>query len=92
MILGTAILTGVRASPGGAAVLGEPPRPSHISKRYFLRPTRPNPRSSNFRIDRGAQTHRAPNHISKMVLSTVHFGPPTCTVDRTVFELWLGGL
>ena len=22
----------------------------------------------------------------------VHFGPPTCMVDRTVFELWLGGL
>ena len=33
------------------------------------------PRSSNSRIDRGAKTQRAPNHISKTVLSTVHFGP-----------------
>ncbi len=41
----------------GAAALGEPPRPSHISK---------------------------------MVLSTVKIGPPTYTVDRTVFKLWLG--
>ena len=26
------------------------------------------------------------------VLSTVHFGGPILTIDRTVFELWLGGL
>ena len=37
------------------------------------------PRSSNSRIDRGAKTQRAPNHISKTVLSTVHFGPPAWT-------------
>ena len=30
--------------------------------------------------------------ISKMVLPTVNLGPPTYTVDRTIFELWLGGL
>ncbi len=34
----------------------------------------------------------SPIHISKMVLPTVNLGPPTCMVDRTVFELWLGGL
>ena len=28
------------------------------------------------RKDRGAKDHRAPNHISKTVLSTVHLGPP----------------
>ena len=22
----------------------------------------------------------------------MHLGPPTCTVDRTIFEMWLGGL
>ena len=27
--------------------------------------------------------HSPPSHISKMVLSTVHVSPPTCTVDRT---------
>ena len=32
------------------------------------------------------------SHISKMVPSIVQVCPPTCTVDRTVFELWLGGL
>ena len=26
------------------------------------------------------------------VLDFVQSGPPSCTVDRTVFELWLGGL
>ena len=28
----------------------------------------------------------------RKVRSTGQVGPPTCTVDRTVFELWLGGL
>ena len=37
------------------------------------------------------QVYRDPSHISKMVPSTVHSGPPTCTLDRTVFELWPGG-
>ena len=36
--------------------------------------------------------HNFPSHSSKMVLSIVKIGPPTYTVDRTVFELWLGGL
>ena len=43
--------------------------------------------------DGGAdRRHRDPNHISKTVLSIVKKGPPTYTVDRTVFDLWLGGL
>ena len=29
------------------------------------------------------------SHISKMVLSTVKFGGPKLTVDRTVFEMLL---
>ena len=29
---------------------------------------------------------------SASVLDFVQSGPPSCTVDRTVFELWLGGL
>ena len=32
------------------------------------------------------------NHISKMVLSIVKFGGPTCTVASTIFEIWLGSL
>ena len=35
---------------------------------------------------------RLPSHISKMVVSTVNRGGPKWTVDRTLFELWLGGL
>ena len=31
-------------------------------------------------MGRGTKAHKAPNHISKMVLSTVHFGPPLPTV------------
>ena len=30
--------------------------------------------------------------VSKTVLFIVKFGGPFFTVDRTVFELWLGGL
>ena len=41
------------------------------------------PRSSKSHVDRGAKTQRAPNHISKTVLSTVHFGPPNWTKSRT---------
>ena len=33
-----------------------------------------------------------PIHISKMVLPTVNLGPPPCTVDTTIFEMWLGSL
>ena len=33
-----------------------------------------------------------PTHISKTVPPTVHLGPPTYTVDRTVFEMWVGSL
>ena len=33
-----------------------------------------------------------PSHSSKMVLSTVNLGPPTRTVDTTIFEMWLGSL
>ena len=29
---------------------------------------------------------------SASVLDFVQSGPPTCTVDRTIFEMWLGGL
>ena len=29
---------------------------------------------------------------SASVLDFVKSGPPSCTVDRTVVELWLGGL
>ena len=36
--------------------------------------------------------HSPPSHISKIVLSIVKIGPPTCTVDRTIFEMWLGAL
>ena len=34
----------------------------------------------------------SPNHILKMVLPTVNLGPPTHTVDTTIFEMWLGSL
>ena len=30
--------------------------------------------------------------LNGSVLSTVKFGGPFFTVDRTIFELWLGGL
>ena len=36
--------------------------------------------------------HRLPNHISKTVPPTIHLGPPPCTVDSTIFEMWLGSL
>ena len=32
------------------------------------------------------------SRISKMLLSTVNSGPPTHTVDTTIFEMWLGNL
>ncbi len=38
----------------------------------------------------GRATEKVP--LDASVLSTVHVGPPTCTVDRTIFEMWLGGL
>ena len=38
----------------------------------------------NPRKERGANDHRAPNHISKTVLSTVHFGPPKRTRTKGV--------
>ena len=31
-------------------------------------------------------------NLNAKVLDFVKFGGPTCTVDRTVFELWLGAL
>ena len=34
----------------------------------------------------------SPIRNSKMVLSIVNSGPPTHTVDTTVFEMWLGSL
>ena len=37
-------------------------------------------------------SHGCPSHISKMVPPTFPSGPPPCTVDRTVFGLWLWGL
>ena len=30
--------------------------------------------------------------LDASVLSTVHVGPPTHTVDTTIFEMWLGNL
>ena len=55
-----------------------------------LRPRRRRARRSRRRLgspeeartlgkDRGVKDYRAPNHISKTVLSTVHLGPPTGT-------------
>ena len=41
---------------------------------------------------RPRQTYRDPSHNSKTVLSTVKKGPPTSTVDTTIFEMWLGRL
>ena len=35
------------------------------------------------RKDRYGEDHRAPNHIPKTVLSTVHLGPPYWTKSRT---------
>ena len=35
---------------------------------------------------------RLPNHISYMVVSTIYVGGPNWTIDRTIFELWLGSL
>ena len=43
-------------------------------------------------VYRPKQTYILPSHNSKTVLSIVKIGPPTCMVDRTVFEMWLGGL
>ena len=34
----------------------------------------------------------SPIHISKMVLPTVNLGPPSRTVDTTIFDMWLGSL
>ena len=36
--------------------------------------------------------HSPPSHSSKTVLPTVHVGEPFFTLDRTIFELWLGAL
>ena len=33
-----------------------------------------------------------PNHISKTVPPIVQLGPPTHTVDITIFEMWIGSL
>ena len=30
--------------------------------------------------------------LNGRVRSSIRSGPPTCTVDRTIFEMWLGGL
>ena len=40
----------------------------------------------------GRMSRTGPSHISNIVLSIVIIGPPTCTVDRTIFEMWLGAL
>ena len=40
----------------------------------------------------GARDHRPPSQSSKMVLASVHGGGPILTIDRTVFEMWLGSL
>ena len=60
---------------------------------------RPNGRASNpgGPEARGISSRvtRPTSHIEtsqRKVRSSVRSGPPTCTVDRTVFELWLGGL
>ena len=67
------------------------------SQPYFengsvYRQNRPTQRGSKLRVGRGTKAHSPPSHISKTVLASVHVGPPTCTVDRTIFELWLGEL
>ena len=38
------------------------------------------------------QLTQTANGKSETVLSTVNLGPPTCMVDRTIFEMWLGAL
>ena len=38
------------------------------------------------------EPHSSPSHISKIVPPTIHLGPPTHTVDTTIFEMWLGNL
>ena len=43
-------------------------------------------------IERPRCVDRLPSHISKTVVSTVRGGGPILTIDRTVFELWLGTL
>ena len=39
---------------------------------------------------RPLKTHSPPSHSSKTVLSIVHVGGPILTIDRTVFEMWMG--
>ena len=41
---------------------------------------------------RGRRLHDHNDTTQRKVRNSVRAGPPTCTVDRTVFELWLGGL
>ena len=48
------------------------------------------PTLHNTEIARPRWVDRLPNHISKMVVSTVRVGGPILTVDRTIFEMWLG--
>ena len=50
------------------------------------------PTLHNTEIARPRWVDRLPNHISKMVVSTVRVGGPILTVDRTIFEMWLGSL
>ena len=57
----------------------------------FVKPSPPE-EARTLREDHGAWGHRPPSHSSKTVLSTVYVGGPNWTIDRTIFELWLGSL
>ena len=46
-------------------------------------PLRPPEEARTRRKDRCAEAHKAPSHISKMVLPTVQLGPPNWTKSRT---------
>ena len=50
------------------------------------------PTLHNTEIARPRWVDRLPNHISKMVVSTVRVGGPKWIVGGTVFEMWLGAL
>ena len=64
--------------------------PNHIAKRKFLPSLRSDIHDTGIASPRCVD--RLPSHISKMVVSTVSGGGPFFTIDRTVFEMWLGSL
>ena len=65
---------------------GLPLRPRRRRARRSRRRLGPPEEARTLGKDRGVKDYRAPNHISKTVLSTVHLGPHPLTEERT-FQL-----